>query len=227
MLGPRTTEHISGRLTSLKHWNWNTYTFKHESKKKWAAIWQIQQNECAPSEDSDQSGHPSSLIRVFIVRMKKAWIYRYPLSAQQRLIRLGVWPGWSESLLGAHSFCWFCHVVAQINNVATLYVLYTIFMYNCNCKNSLVQYVNWFPLLKATKCNENRKGMQEKLVYLSWLFGVDRSVCPSRSHCKPCDDSDSLSTPNSHEKFLNSCIPDQDFREPTGTRKCLTLTWGE
>ena len=24
-----------------------------------------QQNECAPSEDSDQSGHPPSLIRVF------------------------------------------------------------------------------------------------------------------------------------------------------------------
>ena len=23
-------------------------------------------------------------------------------------------PGWSESLLGAHSFCWFCHVVAHI-----------------------------------------------------------------------------------------------------------------
>ena len=29
---------------------------------------------CAPSEDSDQSGHPPSLIRVFAVRMKKAWV---------------------------------------------------------------------------------------------------------------------------------------------------------
>ena len=28
----------------------------------------IQQNECAPSEDSDQPGHPPSLIRVFAVR---------------------------------------------------------------------------------------------------------------------------------------------------------------
>ena len=27
---------------------------------------------CAPSEDSDQPGHPPSLIRVFAVRMKKA-----------------------------------------------------------------------------------------------------------------------------------------------------------
>ena len=31
---------------------------------KWAAIWQNQQNECAPNEDSDQPGYPSSLIRV-------------------------------------------------------------------------------------------------------------------------------------------------------------------
>ena len=30
------------------------------------------------------------------------------------LIRLGGCPGWSESLLGTHSFCWFCHVTAQM-----------------------------------------------------------------------------------------------------------------
>ena len=35
----------------------------------------------APSEDSDQPGHPPSLIRVFAVRMKKAWVISYPLSA--------------------------------------------------------------------------------------------------------------------------------------------------
>ena len=28
----------------------------------------------APSEDAHQSGHPPSLIRVFTVRMKKAWV---------------------------------------------------------------------------------------------------------------------------------------------------------
>ena len=44
---------------------------------------------CAPSEDSDQPGHPPSLIRVFTVRMKKAWVFSYPLNAQQRLTRLG------------------------------------------------------------------------------------------------------------------------------------------
>ena len=38
-----------------------------------------QQIECAPSEDSDQPGHPPSLIRVFGVRMKNAWVLCYPL----------------------------------------------------------------------------------------------------------------------------------------------------
>ena len=36
---------------------------------------------CAPSEDSDQPGHPPGLIRVFAVRMKKPWVLIYLLSA--------------------------------------------------------------------------------------------------------------------------------------------------
>ena len=40
---------------------------------------------CAPIEDSDQPGHPPSLIRVFAVRMKNAEVFSYPLSAQRRL----------------------------------------------------------------------------------------------------------------------------------------------
>ena len=64
----------------------------------------INKMACAPSEDSDQPGHPPNLIRVFAVRMKKHWVLSYPLSAQQRLIRLGGCPGWSESSLGAHAF---------------------------------------------------------------------------------------------------------------------------
>ena len=51
----------------------------------WAATWQNQQNVSAPSEDTDQPGHPPSLNRVFAVRMKKAWVLSYPLSARRRL----------------------------------------------------------------------------------------------------------------------------------------------
>ena len=55
------------------------------------------QNGCAPSEDSDQPGHPPSLIRIFAVRMK-AWALE---RTAKTLIRLG-----------GHTFYWFCHVVA-------------------------------------------------------------------------------------------------------------------
>ena len=48
------------------------------------------------------------------VHMKKALVLIYPFIAQRRLIRLGECPGWSESSLGAHSFCWFCSEAAQI-----------------------------------------------------------------------------------------------------------------
>ena len=40
---------------------------------------------CAPSEDADQAGHPPSLIRVFAVCMKKAWVLSCPLSTQRIL----------------------------------------------------------------------------------------------------------------------------------------------
>ena len=54
---------------------------------------------CAPREDPDQPGLPPSLIRVFAVRMKKAWVLSYPLSAQRRL-----WSDWADlSLCWAHN----------------------------------------------------------------------------------------------------------------------------
>ena len=84
-----------------------TGTLYYTSKKKWATTWQKQQTQCAPSEDSDLP----SLIRVFAVHMKKAWVLSYPLSAQQIM---GGCPGWSVSSLGAQPHCWFCHAVTQI-----------------------------------------------------------------------------------------------------------------
>ena len=63
---------------------------------------QPQQCGCATSEDSDQSGHPPSLIRDFTVCMKKPWVLSYPLSTQGRLIRLDGCPA-DLSLRWAHS----------------------------------------------------------------------------------------------------------------------------
>ena len=33
---------------------------------------------CAPNEDSDQPGHPPSLIRAFAFRLKEVWVINYP-----------------------------------------------------------------------------------------------------------------------------------------------------
>ena len=57
-----------------------------------------------PSEDSDQLGHLPSLIRVFVVRMKKHRVLSYPLNAQWRLVRLHECADWSESSLGSPVF---------------------------------------------------------------------------------------------------------------------------
>ena len=74
-----------------------------------SASWQNQQCGCTPSEDSDQPGHPTSLIRVFAVRMKKAWVLSYPLSAQRRL-----WSDWADAQADP-SFCWaHSHIVCFV-----------------------------------------------------------------------------------------------------------------
>ena len=59
---------------------------------------------CAPSEDSDQPGHPSSLIRVFVVRMQKPWDLSYLLSARWRL-----WSDWADGSVG-----WIFHAAALV-----------------------------------------------------------------------------------------------------------------
>ena len=85
---------------------------------------------CAPSEDSDQSGHLPSLIRVFAVRMEKAWVLSYPLSAQRRLIRLGGCPGSSESSLGAV-------ILLVLSRGGSYVVVYTYKGHPVNSKNLL------------------------------------------------------------------------------------------
>ena len=92
----------------------------------WAPTWPNHSNDCAPSEDSDQPGHPPNLIRVIAVLMKKAWVLSYPLSGQRRL--------WSDladtqadlSLRWAHShFVGF--VMSRPICSCTMYVLAIIF----------------------------------------------------------------------------------------------------
>ena len=76
---------------------------------KWAASCQNQQCGCAPSEDSDQPGHLPSLIRVFAVRMNKAWILSYPLNAQRRL-----WSDWADAQADLSLCCAHSHFVGFV-----------------------------------------------------------------------------------------------------------------
>ena len=70
----------------------------------WAWALQNQKMTCAPSEDSDQPGHPPSLIRVIHWSHKETLGPSLPIERTAKtLIRLGGCPGWSESLLGVQA----------------------------------------------------------------------------------------------------------------------------
>ena len=80
---------------------------------------------CVPSEDSDQPGHLASLVSVFAVRMKKAWVLSYPLSAQRRLRSDWVDAQADPSLHWAHS-----HFVGFIMRWLILTTLVLIYSFN-------------------------------------------------------------------------------------------------
>ena len=70
---------------------------------------------CAPSKDSDQPGHPPSLIRVFAVRSMGSYGSKFSSCAQRRLWSDGADAQADLSLRWAHRpFCWFCHDAAQM-----------------------------------------------------------------------------------------------------------------
>ena len=78
---------------------------------------------CAPSEHSDQTGHPPSLIRVFPVDFMGSWGPNHSSGGQQR-----VWSDWADAQadLSLHwalmSLGWFCHAVAQSDFSSTCIV---------------------------------------------------------------------------------------------------------
>ena len=63
--------------------------------------------------------------RVFAVRMKKAWILKYSLSAQRRL-----WSDWADlSSLGAHTILLVCHSTAHLSLIFPVQALRWTFRY--------------------------------------------------------------------------------------------------
>ena len=134
---------------------------------------------------------------VFTARMKKAWVLSYPLRGQRRLIRLGGCPGWSESSLGAHSLCWFCHEAGQLclsqryyfTRQQNLFISYTIdippylvdktSIYHCSkgCFSSSSAFLWLFVL--SLFCSALRSPRYGKLCWLSAcvsMFVVSRFI---------------------------------------------------
>ena len=75
--------------------------FNHE---KWAASWQNQQSDCAPSEDSE------SLLSAWrkLGSLATHWVHSEDSDQTGRMPRL-IWV-----FAGCTSLCWFCHEIAQI-----------------------------------------------------------------------------------------------------------------
>ena len=78
---------------------------------------------CAPSEDSDQPGHPHSLIRVFAVRFMGSLGPKLSSGAQWRLwsdradAQADLSLGWAD-----RPFCWFCHEAAEIGGLPSVFM---------------------------------------------------------------------------------------------------------
>ena len=66
----------------------------------WAASRQNQQNGMCTQRRLRSAWASPSLIRVFAVRMKKAWVLSYPLSAQRKL-----WSDWADAQADLR-LCW-------------------------------------------------------------------------------------------------------------------------
>ena len=102
---------------------WEKYSLSTEQINTiWAASRQNQQNDCAPSEDSEQPGHPPSLVRVLVVRMKKAWVLSYPSKVVRRLIRL-------PSLIWVFAGC-ICHFVGFLMGWLILWICFKTTLYS-------------------------------------------------------------------------------------------------
>ena len=121
-----------------------------------------------PSEDSDQPGHPPSLIRVFAVPIKKSWVLSYPLSAQRRLIRLCGCAGRAghfDGFVVLRLIYYTLDFLTCVNNIDFYYFEAFYFMkhpekamvFMCQCTNMLVSA--YYVILQTSSSTH---------LYLSW-----------------------------------------------------------
>ena len=147
----------------------NSYFASHAECAIWAVTWQNKQDGCALSEDSDQTGHPLSLIRVFAVHTKKAWVLSYPLSTQQRL-----WSDWADaqadlSLHWAHS-----NFVGFVMSWLIYQILFIYLFCNSVNKHGCMHY-----------CHHSSEPTNNVILLLSsqWMASADQTAWICRLIC--------------------------------------------
>ena len=87
---------------------------------------------CAYSEDSDQPGHPPSLISVLAVRLKKVWTLAIHKVHRENSDQTGQVPGWSESSLPYRAFQQVWNTIISIRTcLLILHVAHTL-EFSCN-----------------------------------------------------------------------------------------------
>ena len=110
--------HMQIHNNAIRNGFWSRFNMKIEPRHD-----KTNKMICAPSEDSDQPGHPPSLITVSAVSLKQNWVLSYPLSAQRRLrsdwadAQADLSLRWSQN-----SLCSFCHEVVQVASSSSLYM---------------------------------------------------------------------------------------------------------
>ena len=112
------------------------------------------------------------MIRVFAVRLQKAWVLSNPLSAQQRLIRLGGCPGWSNpkfdsfvfrSLYQAMKQSWSFYYLSTVCAIFSVVKADKLGIYSCPVRTTLTSMIlfilySWLPQFNS------------KLIILQLLF---------------------------------------------------------
>ena len=137
-------------FTLLNHFDWIV---------NWAASWQNQQNDCAPSEDSDQPGHPPSLIRVF-VRLMGSQGPKLSSCGQRRL-----WSDWADAQADL-SLCWVhTHFVGFVMSRRNSHVVHSW------CLNFVIEMRGWLECeLSHDKTN--------KMIVRPAKTQISLSICP-------------------------------------------------
>ena len=123
----------------------------------WAATWQNQQNEYAPSEDWSAWASAQSDPSLRCLHEESLGPYLSFERIAKTLIRLGGCPGWSESSLGAHSFCLFLSCRGSYWHLAML---------NSSKSNSKSKGHNYFIR------NYKEEVREERQLHQAWTWTV-------------------------------------------------------